>query len=108
MQNPASVLESSAHKLLWNFDSDSDYLISARRPDLIIINKNVNIAILPNHRAKLKENENKYKYLDLASEMKKKQQKTVKHESDVYTNCNWCFDTVTKGLLIGLEDLEVT
>ena len=28
-------------------------------------------------------------------------------EGDNYTNCDWCFGTVTKGLLKGLEDLEV-
>ena len=37
MHNPASVLENDVHKLQWNFDMQTDYLISARRPDLIII-----------------------------------------------------------------------
>ena len=40
-----------------------------------------------NHRVKLKEGEMKDKCLDLTSELKKK---TVEHESDRYTNCNWC------------------
>ena len=39
MHNPAPVLENDTHKLLWNFDIQMDYLISAQRPDLIIINK---------------------------------------------------------------------
>ena len=39
MHNPAPVLENDAHKLLWDFDIHTDHLISARRPDLIIINK---------------------------------------------------------------------
>ena len=39
MHNPASVLENDTHKLLWDFDIQTDHLISARRPDLIIINK---------------------------------------------------------------------
>ena len=30
MQNPASVLENDTHKLLWNFDIQTDHLISAR------------------------------------------------------------------------------
>ena len=38
MHNPASVLENNTHKLPWNFDIYTDHLISARRPDLIIIN----------------------------------------------------------------------
>ena len=37
--NPAPVLENDTHKLLWDFDIHTDHLISARRPDLIIINK---------------------------------------------------------------------
>ena len=38
MYNSASVLENDTHKLLWDFDIQTDKLISARRPDLIIIN----------------------------------------------------------------------
>ena len=38
MHNPAPVLENDIHKLLWDFDIHTDHLISARRPDLIIIN----------------------------------------------------------------------
>ena len=39
MHNPAPVLENNTHKLLWDFNIHTDHLISARRPDLIIINK---------------------------------------------------------------------
>ena len=39
MHNPAPVLENDTHKLLWDFDIHTNHLISARRPDLIIINK---------------------------------------------------------------------
>ena len=46
----------------------------------------MDFAILADYRVKLKESEKKEKYLDLARELKK----TVEHESDVYTNCNWC------------------
>ena len=38
MHNPASVLENDTHKLVWGFDIHTDHMISARRPDLIIIN----------------------------------------------------------------------
>ena len=40
MHNPAPVQENDTHKLLWDFDIKIDHLISARRPDLIIMNKN--------------------------------------------------------------------
>ena len=38
MHNQVSVLENNTHKLLWDFDTQTDHLISARRLDLIIIN----------------------------------------------------------------------
>ena len=38
MHNPAPVLENDTHKLLWDFDIQTDHLISARRPELIINN----------------------------------------------------------------------
>ena len=75
MHNPAPVLENDTHKLLW--DIHTDHLISARRPDLIIINKNkriykiVDFTVPADHRIKLKECEKKDKYLDLTRELKK-------------------------------------
>ena len=38
MHNSAPVLENDTHKLLWDFDIQTDNLISARTLDLIIIN----------------------------------------------------------------------
>ena len=39
MHNPAPVLENNTHKLLWDCNIETDHLIPARRPDIIIINK---------------------------------------------------------------------
>ena len=39
MHNAAPVLENATHKLLWDVNIQTDHLIPARRPDLIIINK---------------------------------------------------------------------
>ena len=47
----------------------------------------MDFAVLVDHRIKLKECEKKDKYLDLARELKK----TVEHEGDNYTNCDWSF-----------------
>ena len=47
----------------------------------------VDFAVQAGHRVKLKKYEKKYKYLDLAWELKK----TLDHQSDDYTNCDWCF-----------------
>ncbi len=82
MHNPAPLLENNTHKLLWDFDIQTDHLISARRPDLIIVNnkkqkkkericKIVDFAVTADNRIKLKECEKKDKYLDLARELKK-------------------------------------
>ena len=59
------------------WDLPTDHLISARSPDLIIINnkkrtcKIVDFSVLADHRIKLKESKKKDKYLDLARELKK-------------------------------------
>ena len=75
MHNPAPVLENDTHKFLWDLDIQTDHLISARRPYLIIINKKkkkiVDFAVPADHRIKLKECEKREKYFDLARELKK-------------------------------------
>ena len=83
MHNPAPLLENDTHKLLWDFDVQTDHVISARRPDLIIkkkkekknkrerICKIVDFAVPADHRINLKECEKKNKYLDLARQLKK-------------------------------------
>ena len=79
-------------KLLWDFQIQTGHLISTRRPELIIINKKkttsriVDFAVSADQRVMLKESEKKDKYLDLARESKK----TVEHECNGFTNCNWC------------------
>ena len=109
MHNPAPFLENNTHKLLWDFNIHTDHLISARRPDLIIINKKkrickiVEFAVPADHRIKLKEREKKDKYLDLARELKKLWNMKV----TIIPIVIGAFGTVTKGLLKGLENLEV-
>ena len=108
MHNPAPVLQNDTHKLLWDFDIHTDHLISARRPDFIIINekkricKIVNFTVLADHRIKLKECEKKDKYLDLARELKKPWNMKV----TIVPIVIGAFGTITKGLLKNLEDLE--
>ena len=41
MHNPESVQANEMHKIPWDFDIQTDHLISARRPDLVIINKRI-------------------------------------------------------------------
>ena len=46
----------------------------------------MDFAVPADHRVKLKENEKRDKYLDLARELKK----TMEYESDGDANCKWC------------------
>ena len=39
MHNPESVLENETYKLLWDFEIQTNHLISARQPDPVIVNK---------------------------------------------------------------------
>ena len=92
LYNPAPVQENDTHKLLWDFDGQTDHVISTRTPNLRIINKKkrtckiVDFAVPADPRKILKESENKDKYLDLARKLKK----VVEHEGDNYTNWDWC------------------
>ena len=65
--------------------------------------KIVDFAVLADHRIKLKECGKKDKYLDLAKELKKLWNMRV----TIVPIVIGAFGTVTKGLLKGLEDLEV-
>ena len=109
MHNPAPVLENDSHKLLWDFNIQTDHLIPARRPDLIIFSirkricKIVDFAVPADHRINLKESEKKDKYLDLARELKKLWNMKV----TILPIVIGALGTVTKGLK-SLEDLEIS
>ena len=114
MHNPSPVFEYDTHKLLWDFGILTDHLISARRPGLIIINKKkkricriVDVAVPVDHRIKLKECVQKNKYPDLAWEVKKKTNKLWNMKVTNIQIVITAFGTVTKGLLKGLENLDV-
>ena len=99
-------------KLHCDFYIQTDHVISTRRADPIIINKKkkertckiVDFAVPADHRVKLKECEKWDKYLDLTREMKKPRNMKVTIISMVIG----ALGTVTKGLLQGLDDLEIT
>ena len=97
MHNPAPVLENNTHKLLRDFNIQTDYLILARIPDPIIINKKkckiADLAVPADHSIKLKECEKRDKYLDLARELKKLWNMKVTNVPIVIG----AFVTITKG-----------
>ena len=77
LHNPESVLENRTHKLLWDFEKQTDHLISARWSDLIIINTKkrtcriVVFTVSADYKVKLKESKKKNKYLNFARKLKK-------------------------------------
>ena len=88
MHNPESVLENETHKILWEFQIETDHLISARRPDLITVNKKKRT--LPNcgfcRPSWLQGKTGRKQIKDLAWELKRNR----KRKSDSDTTCNGC------------------
>ena len=90
MHIPESVKENETQKFLWDFEIKMNHLISARRPDQVIIDKKkktdrvVYFSVSIDHRVKMIGSGKRYKYLDFSRELKK----TEEHESDGDTNCN--------------------
>ena len=105
MHKPESVLEDDTHKLLWDVEIKTDHQISARRPELIMMNKNertrriVDFAVPTNHRVKLKECEKRDEYLEPARDLKKCEMKLTLIPVVISV-----LGTVTKGLVQGLEE----
>ena len=108
MHNPEFVSENEMHKILWDFDIQTDHLILARRPDLVIVKKKKKIENLSNSELccpsrpliKLKKDT----YMGLARELKKLWNMKV----TVISIVTGILGTVTKGLVQGLENLEMS
>ena len=96
MQNQAPILENDTHKLLWDFNTQTDHLIPARRPDLIISNKK-----------KKKKRREFAKCSTLPSQRTTELKKLWNMKVTIVPIVIGAFGTVTKGLLKGLEDLAV-
>ena len=64
----------------------------------------VDFAVPVDHRVKLKENERKVKYMDIAKELKR----LLKMKMTFLPIVIDVFGTVTEGLIKVLEDLEIT
>ena len=101
------VLENETHKLLWDFEIQTDYLISASRPYNQQKKRACQIAVFAvsaDHRIKLKESEKKEKYLDFTRELKKLWYMKV----TVIPIVIGALGTVTKGLVKGLGNKRKT
>ena len=109
MHKPESFLENETHKIIWDFEVQTDHLIPARRPDLVLIDKKrktchlVDFAVPADHRVKMKEREKIDKYLDLARELRKLWNMRVK----VIPIVIGALGTIPKGLEKSLDELEI-
>ena len=70
MHNPEIVLENETHTIFWGGAIEIDHLISARRPDLVMVYEKKrfcridDIAVPVDQRVKLKGREKRNTYLD--------------------------------------------
>ena len=115
MHKPDFFLENETHDVLWDFEILTDHLISARWPDLVIINNNnkkrkkrtcwtVDFAVPADHRINLRESEKKDKDLHLAREVKKQLWNMMVMVILIVAGA---LGTILKGLVKGLENLEI-
>ena len=74
---PESVLENEDCKILWNFSIQTDHVIEARRPNLVVVDKKersckiIDFAIPGDSRIEEKEKDKIGKYQDLGRELQK-------------------------------------
>ena len=72
---PEKVVENDRAKILWDYDVRTDHRIQARKPDLIVVNKEtqkvqlIDVAIPWDTRVMEKSREKKEKYHDLKMEI---------------------------------------
>ena len=112
-----SVLKNERHKILWDFVTQPNHLIPAKRSDIVIINKKKkkkkkekkdNLQNSGLWRPGEQQNENKRKrkerqVLDLAKKLKRLWNMKVMAIPIIIG----AFGTVTKGLTTGLEEMEI-
>ena len=75
---PESVLENKDYKILWDFSIQTDHIIEARRPNLVVVDKErsckiIDFAIPGVSRIEEKEQDKIEKYQDLGRELQKEQ-----------------------------------
>ena len=82
--NPEPVLENANYKVLYDFNIFTDRLISARRPDLVLVSKETNntflidVACVMDRNVLKKEKEKVEKYVDLTIELQRVWGTTIK------------------------------
>ena len=74
---PESALENENYKILWDFSIQTDHVLEARRPDLVLVDKKkrsckiIDVAVPGDRRIEKKEKDKIEKYQDLGRELQK-------------------------------------
>ena len=74
---PESVLENEDYKILWDFSIQTDHIIKARRPDLVVVDKKersckiIDFAVPGDSRIEEKEKDKIEKFQELGRELQK-------------------------------------
>ena len=74
---PESVLENEEYKILWDISIQTDHVIEARRPDLVVVDKKersckiIDFAVPGDSRIEEKEKDKIEKYQDLRRELQR-------------------------------------
>ena len=88
---PESILGNETYKILGGFEISTDHRISARKPDLVIVNKKWEAAeqwTLPSRRTTC-ENQRKRKERQVLRPCQRTK-KPLELEGNGDTNCKWC------------------
>ena len=74
---PESVLQNEDYKILWDFSIQTNHIIEARRPDLVVVDKKersckiIDFTVPGDSRIEEKEKDNTERYQDLGRELQK-------------------------------------
>ena len=88
IHNPESTLENETHKAAWDFEIQTDHLILASQPDIVLVYKKREPEKIDKWRAC------------------KRTKKATEHEDDGDTNCNWCVWNIPQKIAEGTVRLK--
>ena len=77
LHQPEAVTETDEVKILWDFEIRTDRIITARRPDIVVIDKTdktatiIDVAVPNDHNIRVKEQDKVEKYQDLRLEIQR-------------------------------------
>ena len=108
MQKVESTSENETHNILWDSEIQLDHLILARRPDPVKVNKtkrdlSTSGRCRPSRPlSEIKKKKRKEKQVFRPCQAP---EKTMEHDDDSVTSCNWCAWNDPKELVMRLDEI---